>query len=138
MKKDTEQFDVQFSKFNLKENDCLVVKVDISNLSEKEAVERLSSVRNDSFIKYVEEKGHKTFITYTGLNLTILRMEETDKLVAYASVDDMTEEEAKQYVEYIKFKIMSNISEDKLIVVPIRRNSPVLEVLTAEGENDGN
>jgi len=44
-------FDVEFERFNLKEDDCLVVRVNTSNLTEEQAVDKLTEIREDSFFK---------------------------------------------------------------------------------------
>lgn len=126
--------EVEFQKFNLKEDDCLVVRVNTSNLSEEEAVKKLEEIREDDFVKYVEEKGNKVFVTYSGVKLEILRLEDGDKLAVYVDVTDMDEEKREQYLEFISLKM--NALEDKVVILPVENNMPQYRVTKAEGEND--
>lgn len=125
-------FDVEFEKFNLKEDDCLVVRVNTSNLTEDQAVEKLTEIREDSFIKYVEEKGHKVFVTYTGVKLEILRLQEDDKLAVYVDVTDMEETRRDQYIEFIEQKM--SVLEDKIVILPIENNMPQFGVVNTNEE----
>lgn len=125
-------FDVEFERFNLKEDDCLVVRVNTSNLTEEQAVEKLTEIREDSFIKYVEEKGHKVFVTYTGVKLEILRLQEDDKLAVYVDVTDMEETHRDQYIEFIEQKM--SVLEDKIVILPIENNMPQFRVVNANEE----
>lgn len=125
-------FDVEFEKFNLKEDDCLVVRVNTSNLTEDQAVEKLTEIREDSFIKYVEEKGHKVFVTYTGVKLEILRLQEDDKLAVYVDVTDMEETRRDQYIEFIEQKM--SVLEDKIVILPIENNMPQFRVVNNNEE----
>lgn len=125
-------FDVEFEKFNLKEDDCLVVRVNTSNLTEDQAVEKLTEIREDSFIKYVEEKGHKVFVTYTGVKLEILRLQEDDKLAVYVDVTDMEETRRDQYIEFIEQKM--SVLEDKIVILPIENNMPQFRVVNTNEE----
>ncbi len=125
-------FEVEFQKFNLIEDDCLVVRVNTSNLTEEQAVEKLTEIRDDSFIKYVEEKGHKVFVTYTGVKLEILRLEEGDKLAVYVDVTDMEETRRDQYIEFITQKMSS--LEDKVVILPVENNTPQFRVINTNEE----
>lgn len=125
-------FDVEFERFNLKEDDCLVVRVNTSNLTEEQAVEKLTEIREDSFIKYVEEKGHKVFVTYTGVKLEILRLQEDDKLAVYVDVTDMEETHRDQYIEFIEQKM--SVLEDKIVILPIENNMPQFRVVNTNEE----
>lgn len=125
-------FDVEFERFNLKEDDCLVVRVNTSNLTEEQAVEKLTEIREDSFIKYVEEKGHKVFVTYTGVKLEILRLQEDDKLAVYVDVTDMEETRRDQYIEFIEQKM--SVLEDKIVILPIENNMPQFRVVNTNEE----
>ena len=88
--------ELEFQKLNLQENDFLVIKVSKGDLTEDELKNRLFELRNDEFINYVEEKGHKVFLTYTGIDLQILRLEENDKVVAYVDVSPSRTIEEKE------------------------------------------
>lgn len=122
-----EKMELEFSKFNLQPEDILVVKVDTNGLNESESIKKVSSLREDEFIKYIEAKGNKVFVSYTGLDFQILRMEETDKVVAYIDVSSLEEENAEKYVNYVKFKLGESL-QDRLICVPVKNGSPQLRV----------
>lgn len=122
-----EKMELEFSKFKLQPEDILVVKVDTNGVDEAEAIKKVSSLREDEFIKYIEERGNKVFISYTGLDFQILRMEETDKVVAYIDVSSLDEENSEKYVDYIKFKLGESLQE-KLICVPVKNGSPKLRI----------
>ena len=122
-----EKMELEFSKFKLQPEDILVVKVDTNGLNESESIKKVSSLREDEFIKYIEAKGNKVFVSYTGLDFQILRMEETDKVVAYIDVSSLEEENAEKYVNYVKFKLGESL-QDRLICVPVKNGSPKLRV----------
>ena len=118
---------IEFSKLNLQKNDILILKVNVYGLDEKSATEKLSEVRNDEFVKYIEEQGNKVIVSYTGLDFQILRTQENDKVVAYADVSMMTDNQAEEYLDLIKSKLYDSIG-DKLICVPTKNGSPVLKI----------
>lgn len=118
---------IEFSKLNLQKNDILILKVNIYGLDEKSATEKLSEVRNDEFVKYIEEQGNKVIVSYTGLDFQILRTQEDDRVVAYADVSMMTDDQAEEYLDLIKSKLYDSIG-DKLICVPTKNGSPVLKI----------
>ena len=122
----------QFSRLNLQKGDYLVIKVDITQLTDDQIQERLSSVREDPFVKYVEEQGNPVFITYSGINMNVLRMQENDKLIAYVNVSDLPEQTEIKYIDYIRHKLVDHVGEDRLIVMPVRNNSPVLQIKSEE------
>lgn len=119
--------EAEFSRLNLKENDCLVIKVDISGLSEDESIKKLQSIREDEFVKYVESKGNKVFVTYSGIDVNILRLSGTEKVLVHANVTGMTDPQTEEYLEYIKSKLIE-IGEDKIIMVPVDGGSPLIKV----------
>ncbi len=121
--------EVQFSRLSLEKGDYLVIKVDINDLTDEQIKERLASVREDPFVKYVEEQGNPVFVTYSGINLNILRLEENDKVVAAVNVSDLPEQMAEKYLDYIKFKLVDYIGEDRLMVVPVNNGSLVLSTV---------
>jgi len=125
-------FDVEFEKFNLKDDDCLVVRVNTSSMTEDEAVNKLTEIREDPFIQYVEEKGNKVFVTYSGVKLEILRLEETDKLAVYVDVSDMEEGKRDKYLEFIEHKMSA--LEDNVIVLPVDNNMPQYRVINETEE----
>jgi hypothetical protein len=131
-----EENNVGFSRLNLKEGDSLIVKLDTSNMTEEESSSKLKEIREDQFIKYVESRGHNVFVTYSGIDLNILRLGDSDKVVAYANVTDMSEDEESKYIDYIDFKLKDQIGEDRLVIVPVRKNSPILKITTKEEINE--
>jgi len=124
--------EIQCSRLNLQKGDYLVIKVDITQLTDDQIQERLSSVREDPFVKYVVEQGNPVFITYSGINMNVLRMQENDKLIAYVNVSDLPEQTEIKYIDYIRHKLVDHVGEDRLIVMPIRNNSPVLQIKSEE------
>ena len=122
-----EELEIEFQKFNLKENDCLVVRVNTANMTEEEAVNKLNEIREDSFLQYVEEKGNKVFVTYSGVKLEILRLEEGDKLAVYVNVTDMDDEKKEKYLDFIEHKMSA--LEDKVVILPIDNNEPQYRVM---------
>lgn len=126
--------DLEFSKLNLSEGDSLVIKVNTSGLSEDQTIKRLSEVRDDAFLDYVSKKGHKIFITYTGIDLEILRLNSGDKVAAYVDVTPFDEQKKEEYLDYVQNKL-SEIED--LIVVPVLNNSPKLKVIKKEETQNG-
>ena len=88
-----EELEIAFSKFNLKEDDILVINVDTRGLDMNSAKNRVYNTREDPVVKYIESKGNKVLVTYTGVSLNILRLEENDKVAVYADVSVMDEDE---------------------------------------------
>lgn len=128
--------ELEFNKMNLKEGDFLIIKVNTAGLSEDELKQRIFQTRKDEFVKYIEEQGNKVFVTYSGVDFSILRMEDADKLVVYVDVTAFeTEEEQQSYLEFIKFKLEGNISRDKLIIIPTK-SEVRLAVKKDEVENE--
>nr|QMP82901.1 MAG: hypothetical protein [Caudoviricetes sp.] len=124
------ELEVEFQKLNLKEGDCLVIKVNTYGMSEDEAIKKLSSIREDEFIEYVENKGNKVFVTYSGIGVEILRMEETDKLAVYVDTTSLEESKLEKYLEFIEHKLES--LGDKVVIIPTQFNSPQLRVIKEE------
>ena len=124
------ELEVEFQKLNLKEGDCLVIKVNTYGMSEDESVKKLSSIREDEFIEYVENKGNKVFVTYSGIGVEILRMEENDKLAVYVDTTSLEESKLEKYLEFIEHKLES--LADKVVIIPTQFNSPQLRVVKEE------
>lgn len=124
------ELEVEFQKLNLKEGDCLVIKVNTYGMSEDESVKKLSSIREDEFIEYVENKGNKVFVTYSGIGVEILRMEENDKLAVYVDTTSLEESKLEKYLEFIEHKLES--LGDKVVIIPTQFNSPQLRVVKEE------
>lgn len=119
--------ELEFSKLNLSPEDILIIKVDITGLSEKESTEKLRSIREDEFVKFVEGKGNKVLVSYSGIEFQILRTKETDKVVCYVDVSSLDETETEDYIEHIKFMLNESIGE-RLICIPVKNGSPKLAV----------
>ena len=124
------ELEVEFQKLNLREGDCLVIKVNTYGMSEDEAVKKLSSIREDEFIEYVENKGNKVFVIYSGIGVEILRMEENDKLAVYVDTTSLEESKLEKYLEFIEHKLES--LGDKVVIIPTQFNSPQLRVVKEE------
>lgn len=130
----SEQLEVEFNKLNLKENDSLVIKVNTSGMSEEEAVKRLGDIREDEFIRYIEEKGNKVFVTYTGVDVQILRLQENDQLAVYVDTTGLEENKVEKYLDFIAHKLES--LGDKVLIIPTMGNSPQLRVVKKEENNE--
>jgi hypothetical protein len=131
-----DEMEIVFSKFNLKENDVLVINVDTKGLDLDSAKNRVFNTREDPLVKFIESKGNKVLVTYSGVSLNILRLEENDKVAVYADVSVMDEQETEQYIDYLKFKLKDSIGEDKLVIVPVKGNSPKLKIVKSEENNE--
>ena len=125
-----EKYSVGFEKFNLKPEDILIIKVDTIGLSEEESLSRLSSVRNDGFVKYIQDKGNAVLVAYSGLNFEVLRTSENDKVLVYAEIADVSEESEK-YLDYIKFKLKGDLG-DKVVVIPTKKEVPLSVKISKE------
>jgi hypothetical protein len=128
-------FEVDFYKLNLQPDDILILKADISGLTEEQARDKLEFIRSDEFVKYVESKGNKVIVSYSGIDFSILRTNETDKVIAYLDVTPLDENDEKRYAN----KFIENVGHvfgDKLICVPVRDGFPKLGVLSETGEKE--
>lgn len=111
---------VELLKFELSDNDILVVKVNIEGLTEEEAVEKIASLREDPVLKGLEEAGKKILYTYSGIDFSLVKLEEKDKLIVYVDVNYFElEEEKEEYLNTIKEKVQSQISDHDVIVCPV-------------------
>lgn len=120
--------EIEFLKLKLQPDDILVIKVDTSEMTPDEATNKLSSVRDDEFVKYIKERGNPVLIAYSGLDFQILRIDDKDKVVVYIDVSSMDDEKAVNYEEYIKFKLNETLG-DKIVPIQVRNGSPVLKVV---------
>lgn len=123
--------EVEFLKLKLQKDDILIIRVDTSEMTSEEAMQKLSSIREDQFVKYVESIGNPVLVSYSGLDFQILRLNENDKVVVYMDVSSMDEEKASNYEDYIKFKLSESIG-DKIVPIQVRNGSPVLKVTKGE------
>lgn len=119
--------EIEFLKLKLQPDDILVIKVDTSEMTPDEATNKLSSVRDDEFVKYIKERGNPVLVAYSGLDFQILRIDDKDKVVVYIDVSSMDDEKAANYEEYIKFKLNETLG-DKIVPIQVRNGSPVLKV----------
>ena len=126
--------ELQCEKFNLKEGDNLVIKVNTSGLSQTQVAEQLQKLSNDEFVEYVKSKGHGVFVTYSGIDLQILRMQEEDKLSVYVNLDLVNAEEQEQYLNLIEERL-SGIA-GKFFIVPCKNDSVKTRVTNEKGENN--
>lgn len=126
--KNMSEFDLEFRKFNLQEGDNLIIKVNTSGMSEDQAVESLKKVYNDPFTEYVRNQGHQVFVTYTGVDIQILRIEENDKIAVYCDVSRFTDsEEEEKYLSFVKEKL-SELG-DKVIIIPTEGCDPRFRIV---------
>lgn len=125
--------EIEFLKLNLKQDDILIIKVDTSEMTPDEATDKLSSVRDDDFVNYIRDRGNPVLVAYSGLDFEILRLDEKDKVIVYMDVSSMDDDKAKNYEDYIKFKLNETLG-DKLIPIQVRNGSPVLKVSKGEKE----
>lgn len=125
--------EIEFLKLKLQKDDILILKVDTSEMTTDEATDKLSSVRDDEFVKYIKDKGNPVLVAYSGLDFEILRLDEKDKVVVYMDVSSMDDEKAANYEDYIKFKLNETLG-DKLIPIQVRNGSPVLKVSKGDKE----
>ena len=126
-----EKYSVGFEKLGLKPEDILIIKVDTSGLTEDESLSRLSSVRNDEFVKYIQDKGNAVLISYNGLDFSILRTSETDKVLVYVDVTGAEESVAEKYQDYIKLKLREDLG-DKVVIIPTKKEFPISVKISKE------
>lgn len=120
-----DNYDIMFSKLKLQDGDSLVIKVNTKGLSETEATNKLRSVASDPFISYLKERGHTTFVSYTGVDMSILRLQENDKVLVNVDISGMDQDTAKRYIDYIEFKLSSSISKERLVIAPMSGESKI-------------
>lgn len=129
-----ENSNVEFQKFNLNEGDVLVVKVDISNCNEEEALKKLSVIREDSVLKGLADNGKKILFTYTGLDLSVLRITDADKLLVYADLSAFDSDETKDtYMETLRTKVQGQLSNE-VVIVPVDYTALKAAVQSPAGE----
>lgn len=129
--KENEKLEVGFERLSLKPEDILIIKVDTMGLSEEESLNKLSSVRNDDFVKYIQDKGNAVLVSYHGLDFEILRTSEKDKVLVYIDITNAEESTAEKYQEYIKSKLEETLG-DKLVIIPVKKEFPVSVKIAAE------
>lgn len=127
-----EENELGFERLGLKENDILVIKVKSEGQSANDVIQRMSAVRNDDFVSYIQERGHPVLVVNDGISFEILRTSENDKVVVYLDVSSMNESEAETYEDLIKMKLRDSIG-DKLICVPVKSKTSMK--IKSEEEN---
>ena len=126
-----DDYNIEFKKLNLAQDDILILKVDTSGMDEEQAIKKVSGIREDSFVKYIEDQGNKVIVSYTGIDFQILRKKDNDIIVAYIDVSSLEEEESEKYVNYVNFKLRE-VLDDKLKCIPVKNGSPILRVESGE------
>ena len=124
---ENETFSVEYKRLKLSEEDILIIKVDVAGLSEENSLERVKSIRDDEFVKYIESMGNKVIVSYSGIDFQVLRLNENDKLVVYADVSSMDEQQSTEYESLVSNKI-GQVVENEIVFVPVKNGSPVLKV----------
>lgn len=127
-----EENELGFERLGLKENDILVIKVKSDGHSANDVIQKMSAVRNDDFVSYIQERGYPVLVVNDGISFEILRTSENDKVVVYLDVSSMTETEAESYEQLIKMKLRDSIG-DKLICVPVKSKTSMK--IKSEEEN---
>jgi len=126
--------DLEFQKFNLKEGDNLVIKVDIDGLDEDQVSKKLKDLAEDEFVHYVKSKGHGVFVTYSGIDFQILRLQENDKLAVYVNLDLVAENQQTEYLKLIDEKLEE--LNGRYVVIPIHNNSVRVRVTNENNEEN--
>lgn len=126
-------YEIEFRKLNLDPSDTLIIKVNNNGLSPEKLVEKVEEIKNDDFFKYIEEQGNKVIVSYSGIDFQILRMQEKDKVLVYADVSSMTEEECEEYEKRLTLKFKQILGES-MIYIPVKNGSPVVKI--KNGDNN--
>ena len=124
--------EIGFSRLNLKPGDDLIIKVNTSGLSEEDSVKKLKEISDDDFLKYVTERGHRVFVTYTGVDLEILRVEPEDKVLVYVKEEGMSDSQKEEYHNLIKEKL--NVFGDQLLLIPVSKH--LHDIRVQKGKKD--
>jgi hypothetical protein len=132
MENEIESANVILEKFNLGEGDVLVVKVDITGCTEEQALKRLAEARDNETLNSISEAGGKILFTYTGIDFSLLKMSEEDKLLIYADTSPFSSEEDKDlYMNSLKEKVGGQISNE-VVVIPVDSTSLRAAIQTPE------
>lgn len=115
--------ETEFKKLKLNEDDILVIKVNVEGLSDVEMKTRVHETREDEFVKYIENKGNKVFVTYSGIDLQILRLNESEKLIVLVDLTPFkTRNEEEEYLDFLNFKLSAHLDAEKFILIPTKNN----------------
>lgn len=133
---ENESANVILEKFNLVEGDVLVVKVDISGCTEEQALTKLGEARANETLKSISEAGGKILFTYTGIDFSLLKMSEEDKLLIYADTSPFNSEEDKEnYMTSLREKVSNQISNE-VVVIPVDSTSLRAAIQTPEDSGE--
>ncbi len=112
-----DNFEVSYTKLRLKKDDILIINVsgDSDNI-----VDKMSAVRNDDFVKFIEDKGHSVLVINNTIKMELLRKDKDDKVVVYAEVGEMSDSEIDSYINIIKERIETCIKDP--IIIPCKNN----------------
>lgn len=114
-----EDMELSFNRLSLKKDDVLIITVKSEGLSANDVIEKMATIRNDDFVKYIQDKGNPVLVTNEGISFEILRKEENDKVIVYLDVSTMTEEESDLYETIIRSKLEDSLG-DSLVCVPVK------------------
>lgn len=129
-----EEMEMGFNRLSLQKDDVLIITVKSDGLSANDVIEKMATIRNDDFVKYIQEKGNPVLVTNEGISFEILRKSEDDKVIVYLDVSTMTEEEAEIYENIIESKLHDSIG-DSLICVPVKSKT---SMKIKSEDNNGN
>lgn len=113
-KKMNDDFELQFNKMSLKQNDVLIITV--KGQESVELIDKMREVREDDFVKYVQDKGVAVLVVNESISFQMLRKEKNDKVVLYLDVSAMNDVETEKYIELIKENIKQTIPDP--VIVP--------------------
>lgn len=124
--------ELQFQKLSLAKEDVLIIKVDSENQTENDVIEKMATVRNDEFVKFVQDKGNPVLVVNSGISFEILRKKENDRVIVYLDVSSMTEDQSDAYENIIKTKLQESLG-DNIICVPVKSKTSMK--IKSEEEN---
>lgn len=124
--------ELQFQKLCLEKEDVLIIKVDSENQTANDVIEKMATVRNDEFVKFVQDKGNPVLVVNSGISFEILRKKENDRVIVYLDVSSMTEDQSDAYENIIKTKLQESLG-DNIICVPVKSKTSMK--IKSEEEN---
>lgn len=125
-----DNFEVSYTKLRLKKDDILIINVsgDSDNI-----VDKMSAVRNDDFVKFIEDKGHSVLVINNTIKMELLRKDKDDKVVVYAEVGEMSDSEIDSYINIIKERIETCIKDP--IIIPCK-NKVSMKVMNSNEKGE--
>jgi hypothetical protein len=114
-----DRMELEFKKLSLQKEDVLIIKVGSENQTANDVIEKMATIRNDEFVKFVQDKGNPVLVVNDGISFEVLRKKENDKVLVYLDVSSMTPEESETYEQLIKFKLQDSLG-DSMICVPVK------------------